>query len=421
MSFSLGNFFRTHPHYFYVWDIGSFSVKGALASKDNEGNALVHAVAEEQFAEGDMEGDAIMSLEGVKERCRKVRTQLVATYPSGHSARESYAEISGTQILGQHFTQFYARENPHSDIDIAELKHMLQNIEQRAYEALRKTFARETGQMETDVYVINAFVQEVKIDGYHVSNPLGFQGREVGISIFNAYLARAYFAVLQELFSSLSLQMQGVFYEPMVISEELGKTLGAEYNALLLNMGGYSSTVSAVRKGHLENVATLPFGSHTFTEKIARELGIGLQEAEHIKMQYNEGTLSETVLHKLSQMLENESNIFLRGLELILSDFSQKTLLPSTVYLLGGGTLFSHIQRILKKKEWRASLSFLQPMKIITLGQDIFPIPVEQSDFTYNARFAPLLALAQYASQEGERREEILFKTLKRMLKLIQE
>lgn len=421
MRFSFGNLFHSAPHYFYVWDMGSFSMKGAIVSRASEGNVIVHAIAEVLYEQGDMEGDAISSLEGVKERCRKVRTQLVSTFPAAHSAREAYVELGGTSILGQHFTQFYARENPHGDIDISELKHMLQNIEQRAYEALRKTFARETGHSEIETYVMSALVQEVKIDGYHVSNPLGFQGREVGISVFNAYLAREYFAMLQELFSALSLQVEGFFYEPVVLCEELHKSAGEEYSALLLDMGGTSSTISIVRKGRLENVSTLPLGAHTFTEKIARELGIGLREAEHVKMQYNEGALSDNVLRKLSQMLENESNVFLRGLELILSDFSQKTLLPPTLYLLGGGTLFTHIQRILKKKEWRASLSFLQPIKIISLGQDVFPIPVEQKNFVYDARFAPLLALAQFASREPERKEEVLSKTLKRMLKLIQD
>lgn len=421
MRFSFGNIFRPAPRYFYVWDIGSFSVKGGIVSRTNEGNVIIHAIAEVPYQPADLEGDRIVSLEGVKERCRKVRAQLISICPAAHSAREAYVEISGTSILGQHFTQFYARENPHGDIDIAELKHMLQNIEQRAYESLRKTFARETGRSEIEAYIINAIVQEVKIDGYRVTNPIGFQGREVGISVFNVCVAREYFSMLQELFFALSLKVEGFFYGQVVLCEELHKTFGEEYSALLLDIGGHSSTVSAVRKRHLENVATLPFGSHTFTEKIARELGIGLEEAEHIKMQYNEGALSENVLRKLSQILENESNIFLRGLEMVLSDFSQKTLLPSTLWVLGGGALFSHFQRMLKKKEWRASLSFLQPMKIMTLEQSAFPVSVEQKNFAYNARFALLFALAQFAAQDPEHREDVLSKTMKRMLKLIQD
>jgi len=421
LELPFGNFlFRKKEEFFYIFDLGGFSVKALLVGiEDKEGVPVVHAAVEEPYARGDLEGDIITSFEGVFETCQRALARLAKA--SSFSAKQAVIGLSGSFVYGKNFTQFYAREDPQAEIDLPELKHTLQNVQQRAYEAIRKDFATETGRSEIEVFLVNAHVQEIKIDGYRVANPLNFQGKEVSISIFNAYLSRLYLKVLRELFTKLDIIIKEFVYEPFALYQSFLQAKGQDAEVLLIDIGGASTTVSVVRKGKLEYIKTLQMGGNSFTQKIARELEVGFWEAEHIKIRYNTGQLSDAVTRKLTRMLQNESNVFLRGLELILRDFSQASLLPTAVYLSGGGSLFSIIQRLLRKKEWKEALPFLQTPKMYLIEQEMFSIRVRHKGFSYDVRWAASFSIAQFMAHEKERKDEVLAKTLKRMLKLIQE
>ena len=412
--------FHKKEKLFYIFDLGGFSVKALLVELNGKGGApIVRAAVEEPYALGDLEGDIIMSFEGVYETCNKALAQLARV--SSSPVKQVVVGLSGTYVQGRSFTQFYARESPHEEIDLPELKHTLQNIQQRAYEAIRKDFTRETGRSEIEVFLINAAIDEIKIDGYRVGNPLNFQGKELSISIFNAYLSRLYLEVLQELFTKLNLTIETFVYGPLALQQSFLQKTSQDADAILLDIGGSATTVSVVRKGRLEHVRTLQLGGSSFTQKIAREMEVGFWEAEHVKIRYSAGQLSEAASRKIARMLQNESSVFLRGLEMVLREFSQASLLPTTIYLSGGGSSFSLLQRLLRKTEWKESLPFLQAPKIQLIEQDMFFFDVAQKGFTYDARWTVPFSLVQFVLGERVRKDEEPFKTLKRMVKLIQE
>lgn len=403
-------FWSRSNNFITVFDLGTFSIK-ALLVEVKDGKSIVHAVCEEHYGL-DGFGD-------VKDASRRVIASLKRA--SGITPKNVIVGLSGSSVFGKNYSQFYARENPHSEIDVPELKHLLQNVEQRAYESLRKDFARETGLSEIEVYIINAAVQEVKIDGYRVANPLNFRGREISFNIFNAYISRQYLKTLGEIFANSNLVLDGFVYEPFAMHQNFLRKVAPDYNAIFLDIGGSCSTINVVRKGRIEQVGNLEIGGAAFTQKIARELEVGYWEAEHIKMRYDKEDISTAVSRKLMKVFANETEAFLHGLEIILHDFSQSSLLPAVLYLAGGGSMFSHIQKMMAKKEWREELSFLQPLRINTIEQDSFPLVSVKPEFSYDARWAEAFSLAQFIATEPERKDDVLYKTIKRMVKLIQE
>ena len=57
--------------------------------------------------------------------------------------------------------------------------------------------AWETGLASVDVRLVHAGVASAGIDGYAVSNPVGFQGRNLRISVFNAYAPLVHLGALE--------------------------------------------------------------------------------------------------------------------------------------------------------------------------------------------------------------------------------
>lgn len=323
-------------------------------------------------------------------------------------------------MSGKSTSQFYSREHPEQEINQTELQYILQHTEQRAYEEVRKEFARDSGYADTEVYLFNSFVQEVKIDGYRIANPLGFIGSEVSLNIFNAYISRAHVAYLKQIFSRLGLRMHSLVYTPFSMYRSFLASQLAQEDVLFIDIGGSETVLTIIRKRKLESVGVVAVGGNAFTQKLARDLDVGFWEAEHIKMRYNEGRLSASVTRKITRMFEREIAVFLSGLELVLSTISQANLLPSDVYLYGGASDFLLIHKAFKKHIWKENLSFVDSPKIHIVGKEMFQIPIYENAVSYSPLWAPAFSLVLAGAVEYSKDYNILQKTLKRMVNIIQ-
>jgi len=170
-------FFRKPSRYFFVFDIGGFSVKALfveIAGVDD--TPVVRAVANEVYAREALKGDILSSPEAVYVACKNAHDTLKRAIPSSKSCKQVVLGLSGSFVFGKTTMQFYRREYQDQEVSQTELKYILQHAEQRAYEEIRKEFTRDTGRPDTEVYLFNSIVQEVKIDGYRIANPLNFMG-----------------------------------------------------------------------------------------------------------------------------------------------------------------------------------------------------------------------------------------------------
>jgi len=84
--------------------------------------------------------------------------------------------VAGEFIKGATTNFICKRSEPKKDIDLAEIQNIVQNIQHKAFNKMRSQLAWETCRPEIEIKPINALLTEIKIDGYKVTNPLGFQG-----------------------------------------------------------------------------------------------------------------------------------------------------------------------------------------------------------------------------------------------------
>jgi cell division protein FtsA len=64
------------------------------------------------------------------------------------------------------------------------------------------------------VRLVHAAVTGAAIDGYALTNPVGFQGRHVKIGIFNAFAPLVHLGALQSVASQLDLELLEIVAEP---------------------------------------------------------------------------------------------------------------------------------------------------------------------------------------------------------------
>ncbi|MBD3299771.1 MAG: hypothetical protein GF347_00275, partial [Candidatus Moranbacteria bacterium] len=142
-----------------------------------------------------------------------------------------------------------------------------------------------------------------------------------------------------------------------------------------IDVGGGTTDVAVVREGGIEGAKMFALGGRAFTKRISGELGMSFEEAEKIKISYSNKKISLNMARKVEQILKNDCEVWLSGIELSLSEFSASDLLPSRILLCGGGSQLPGIKRALEGRNWLKNLpfakkpvvSFIQPRDVVNI------------------------------------------------------
>lgn len=415
----LSVFNTARPQDVYVLDIGNTTVKcGVLALGKNNDSAILtnvvvepHACDEAAFVTGSPEFNAFA------QTCRQ------ALRKAGRRGKRNEDVVIGVAlqvVQGRSDSRLFRRDAPEELITSEELSNYIQKAQLQAYEDIRKTFERESGYAEHDAYILNAFLQEIKLDDRRVEDPTGMKGRELTIEIFNAYMPARYRNAFQQLATVLSLNLRSVVYEPYALFTALEQHTHRNKEAFIIDIGGRSTRVSLTRRGKLADGRSFAFGGASFTERIAHEYCLTTDAAQSIQVRFACKNLSPHAYEKIHQALEPEFSVFLRAFEMVLKEFSQVSLLPGAMYVYGGGANIPLIDGIIKKRRWKKDLSFLEPPKIERVSPELFQTALAEH-IPFNPALVSLLALSDYASRVVMSKEPPLTRTLRRMVTILQE
>lgn len=410
---------RSSSDYILSLDIGTEVVKALVFKIDkNTGNGIVIGTGKAKQGLKDMQSGAVSDIAGVIENCKKA-IEIAKAVAGVKKVQKAIVGIAGELVKGTTTTVHYERIKPEIRIDLPELKNIIQKVQWKAFDRIRQQLAWETGHSEIEVKLINAAIVDVRIDGYRVTNPVGFQGRDVSISVFNAYAPMIHLGALQSIADELKLELLSIAAEPYAVARSMGVEDVLDFNAVFIDIGGGTTDIAVVRNGGLEGTKMFALGGRAFTKRLAQELGVSFEEAESLKIKYAEGKLGDDVSLKIEKMLEDDCNVWLSGVELSLAEFAEADLLPNKFYLCGGGSGLPGIKKALLSTKWAKNLpfaknpqvSFLQPKDVVNI--------IDQTGQLKDPQDITPMGLANLALDlAGE--EKVMAGILRRAVKMIQ-
>ncbi len=360
--------------YYLSLDIGTEVVKALVFSVDEKTKkGIVIGAARVPQDTGNMQSGAISSISGVIATARAA-IDLAQEQANVGRVQQVVIGIAGELVKGTTTTVHYERPQPDERIDLAELKNIVQKVQWKAYERIKEQIIWELGD-EVDVRLINAAIVDVKIDGYRITNPLNFQGKKVSIGIFNAYAPMIHLGAIHTIADDLKLEIISVAAEPYAVSSSVGHENIADFGGIFIDIGGGTTDVAVVRNGGLEGTKMFAIGGRAFTKRLAYELGVSSDEAERIKQKYSVGQLTQEQAEKVHEIVAQDALVWLGGVELSLAEFAENDLLPSQIFLCGGGSALPELRQALLGGEWVRNLpfsktpqvSFLQPRDVIAM------------------------------------------------------
>ena len=406
---------RSSEAHFLALDIGTDYVKALICEAEGTKKAKVLGVGRRQQKLGDMNSGVVTDIAAVIANCHSAIRD--AENMAGITAGKMIIGISGELVKGATITTSYVRSDANTKIDLAELKNIVHKVQWRAFDQVRSQLSEETGYSEIDVKLVNAAIVDVRIDGYKVINPTGFQGKEVTLGIFNAFAPLVHYGALQTIACEIDKELLAIAAEPYALTRCLDDE--GQFGAIFLDVGGGTTNVAVVRDGTVEGTKMFTLGGRTFTKRLSQALNISFKEAEEIKMLYSEDKL-ERQSHKIvREAMKSDCDVWLSGVILSLESFQHVDVLPSRIYLSGGGAHLPEIKETLESMEWvkmlpftrKPQISFLNP-KMVTNVSDETKLLKDQQDIMP-------MALANLAlGFMGE--EQPLSKLLKKVVRLMQ-
>ena len=349
-------------------DIGTEFVK-ALIARVNGDELEVIGVGRAHQSLSDMQSGAISDIAGVVANCNKALTQ--AEDMAGVSPRQAVIGIAGELVKGITTTVKYRRPNPEKALDGAEIELIIDRAQAKTLERAQKQLELETGKKDVEVKLVNSAIVAMHIDTYKVSNPIGFQGKEVVIQLYTAFAPMVHIGALERTATELDLDLLAVAAEPFAVSRSLiGADASSNFTAILIDVGGGTTDIAVVDDGGVQGTKMFGIGGRAFTKSISSELDLDFKDAEKVKLDIKTGTLDEDTEARATDALKRTLEVWIDGVELALSEFTNVDHLPNKIYLCGGGASLALLTEELKKQNWYKDLPFTRKPSIELIDPD---------------------------------------------------
>lgn len=373
-------------------DIGTEFVKAILAKPTKKGDLEILGTGKAKQLDGNMHAGAVADIPAVVSVCEEALVEVERQ--AGERAELTVVGIAGELIKGNTTTVRYSRKNPNKPITEAEMNDIIKKVQEKSGEVARKTVALETGNKNVEVRLINSAIVSLTIDGYKISNPIGFKGSDVVIQFYTAFAPLIHVAAIEKVCAELNLDLLTVAVEPFAVCRAcLGDDLESSFSSVVMDIGGGTTDIAVVEDGGVEGTKMFSIGGKSFTHQIAESLGVDTDTAERYKLEFDSGKLDDRIKAKVETALSRNLSVWLTGVEVALEEFDNIGSLPRNVLLCGGGASLSMLQETLAVSDWYQNLPFSRRPIIHLMDVDELPNLVIGEEDHLDHSFATAIGL----------------------------
>lgn len=346
----------SNEQYVVAVDVGTEFVKALIGKVDGSSIDIVGAGRVHQDL-ADMQAGAIADIGAVVQNCNDALAQ--AEEQAGVSVRTAVLGIAGELVQGMTTTVPCRRKDPDVEIDVEEMEQIIALAQQRASTKAKENLSLELGNSQMDVRLVNSALVGITIDGYQVTNPIGFKGRDMKIQLYTAFAPMIHIAALERTAKELDLDLLAVAAEPFAVARSvIGDNPSANISAVLMDVGGGTTDIAVVNEGGVQGTKMFGIGGRAFTRSLERGLGVEYDMAEKIKLNLDSKQISAKQLEAANKILDGTCDTWVSGVDLALSDFTDVDHLPSRILLCGGGASLENLKNALKETNWYSELPF---------------------------------------------------------------
>ena len=403
-----------YENYYTALDIGTEYIKALVVKREGR-NGVVLGASRQRQEITDMQGGVPSNIQGIIDSCDRAMSaaeDMCDTIPG-----QAVIGIAGEQVKGWSTTVTIPRADPNLKINEVELLQTLQLVQKRAMREAQHAMSLELGVPDVNVKVINSAITGVRIDGYVVNDPSGFQGRTMVITVFNTFAPLTHVGALQTIASELDLELIATVAEPYAMARCAATDEIYDFGGIFIDIGGGTTDIALIRNGGVEGTRMFPIGGRVFTKKLASRFGISFANAEAVKLRHSKGELPVEHAEKVTAVLARDAEVLVEGVAITLQEMSKGDRLPTAIYLAGGGSALPEVRNQLQVFRWEDKLPFARTPTVNVLRPvDIRGI-YDSTGLLLDGQDITPMGLAYHAIQQQSEEQAPLFGLMRKVLK----
>ena len=344
--------------YLVALDIGTEFVKALIGKIGEDGSAVeIVGVGRAHQALSDMQAGAISDIASVVANCDEALNE--AEQQAGVSVRRAVIGIAGELVKGTTTTIKIARKEAAKPLDITEMERIIHMVQERAEAKAKKQLAVELGGKDVEVRLVNSALVSIEIDGYPVTNPIGFQGKEVVVQLYTAFAPMIHIGALERTAQELDLDLLAVAAEPFGVARAIiGDNPNASLSVVLMDVGGGTTDIAVVNDGGVQGTKMFGIGGRAYTRSVERDMNVTFEQAEEMKLGLSDNTVPRSKAPAIEAALRKTLEVWTSGVELALGEFDKLDHVPYRMFLCGGGSSLDMLIDELQDTDWYRRLPF---------------------------------------------------------------
>ncbi len=379
-------------------DIGTEYIKALIGQVDPESGSIdIIGVGRKHQSLSDMQAGAISDIAAVVDNCDQALKE--AETQAGMSVRQAVIGIAGELVKGTTTTLKILRNDSNKPLDSEEMEKIIILVQERAEKNAKKQLTIETGGRDVNVKLVNSALVSIEIDGYPITNPIGFQGKEVVVQLYTAFAPLIHIGALEKTALELDLDLLAVAAEPFAVSRAvLGNRISQNFSAILIDVGGGTTDIAVINDGGVQGTKMFGIGGRAFTKSIERDLAVSYDMAELLKIGLSDNSIPIAKRPAVENAVNKTAGTWVNGIELALSEFTKLDHLPYRLFLCGGGSSLNMLVEKLEDSNWYKNLPFTHKPTVHLIKPEQVSAIIDKSEKVIDHTFITAMGLLRVGS-----------------------
>ena len=207
---------------FFAIDIGSTRIKVLLCALES-GKLTILENASIRQSRKHMQGGDISDLQGVSEALQKVLYKIEKN--QNGEIKDCIFSIQSPSLVADSFSMNYVRDKESSPLGMEEIDSMVAKIEQKSLEKAKPKILGQVAEDESQMKLITTSLTSITIDGKKVSNPIGFTGKNVNLTVCNVFLPVTTFHLYSSIARNIDRRVLSFVPTPIALPKAQNESL----------------------------------------------------------------------------------------------------------------------------------------------------------------------------------------------------
>ena len=395
-------------------DVGTEFAKALVFEIDDEGHGTVRGVGRKRQGLSHMQSGTVADIAAVVDNCAVALQE--AEEMAGFRPTQVVIGIAGELVKGFTTTHSQERKRPDQPITEGELQKLIDNVQREALREAERAITWETGLPHVDVRLVHAAVTGASIDGYALTNPVGFQGRHVKIGIFNAFAPLVHLGRAPD---RRQPARPGAARDRRRAVRRRPRAWAPSRSASRAPCSSTSAAGRPTSRSCARAASRARACSRSAVGRSPRAWPTAWtcpsRGPRALKVDYARG-LEVDGRDEVAAIIGDDVRVWAAGVELVMEELSGGDLLPGRIYLCGGGSRLPEIRAALAAETFWKRMPFARPPEVIVLAPDQIETITDATDLLVDQQDVTPLGLA-YQAIELQTTEDALDVALRRVLR----